>query len=60
VGSHDALEGPLGYIGGAGWQHATGKNTLDAVKEDEWGLRCARAVGEKVAYTAVLLATGSL
>jgi len=60
VGSHDQMDGPLGYIGGAGWQDATGKKTTDAVKEDEWGLRCARAVGEKVAYTAILLASGSL
>ncbi len=60
VGSHDPLEGPLGYAGGAAWQDVAGKKARDAVQEDEWGLRSARAVGEKVAYTAILLATGSL
>jgi len=59
VGSHDPEQGPLGYIGGAAWQDAAGKKTVDAVKGDEWGLRCARAVGVKVARTAILLATGS-
>lgn len=58
VGSHDPVGGPLGYIGGAAWQDVNGKKTVDAVTEDEWGLRCARAVGEKVAYTAILLASG--
>ena len=60
VGSHDQEKGTLGYIGGAGWQEVAGKKTMDAVKEDEWGLRCARAVGEKVARTAILLTTGSV
>ena len=60
VGSHDPLAGPLGYIGGGAWQHVAGKKTADAVLEDEWGLRSARAVGEKVARTAILLATGRL
>ena len=60
VGSHDAAEGPLGYTGGAAWQNAGGSKALDAVESDEWGLRSARAVGEKVAYTAILLATGKL
>lgn len=59
VGSHDPIGGPLGYIGGAAWQAVAGKKTMDAVLEDKWGLRCARAVGEKVAKTAILLATGS-
>jgi len=56
VGSHDQNDGPLGYIGGAAWQDVAGKKTMDAVNEDEWGLKCARAVGEKVAFTALLLA----
>ncbi len=58
VGSHDPVDGPLGYIGGAAWQDVVGKKAVDAVCEDEWGLRCARVVGEKVAHTAILLASG--
>jgi len=60
VGSHDPIEGPLGYTGGAAWQDASGSKAPDAVRDDEWGLRSARAVGEKVAATAILLASGSL
>ena len=60
VGSHDQNGGPLGYIGGAAWQDVEGSKALDAVAQDEWGLRCARAVGEKVAATAILLAGQAL
>ncbi len=60
VGSHDPAEGPIGYIGGSAWQDAAGSKAVDAVREDEWGLRSARVVGEKVAATAILLATGTL
>jgi len=58
VGSHHPQKGPLGYIGGAAWQDVAGQNTLNAVQDDQWGLLCARALGEKVAKTAILLVTG--
>lgn len=56
VGSHLPSEGPIGYIGGAGWQGIQGERMDDAVKSDKWGLRSARALGEKVAMTAIMLA----
>lgn len=60
VGSHDDAHGPIGYAGGGGWQDAAGSKGKDAIREDEWGLYAARAVGEKVAATAILLASGRL
>lgn len=44
------------YIGGAAWQMEV--DSREAVKEDEIGLNAARAVGQRVAYTAHLLAEG--
>jgi len=60
VGSHHPVEGPVGYIGAAGWQGVSVSKAVDAVLQDEWGLRAARTLGEKVAGTAILLATGHL
>ncbi len=44
------------YIGGGAWQMEV--DSRDAVKEDQTGLAAARRVGERVAYTAHLLAEG--
>ncbi len=59
VGSADEVAGPVGYNGGSAWQHADGVGGMEAVLNDEWGLRAARLVGERVAKTALLLAAGS-
>jgi multimeric flavodoxin WrbA len=59
VGSCNETEGPVGYNGGAAWQHADGVGGTQAVANDEWGLRSARIVGERVAKTALLLAVGA-
>ncbi|HID87533.1 MAG TPA: flavodoxin family protein [Anaerolineae bacterium] len=59
VGSHSIKSGPIGYIGGAAWQTAGGRSGMDAVLDDKWGLEAARALGEKVAETAILLALGA-
>lgn len=59
VGSCDETEGPVGYNGGSAWQHADGAGGLEAVVNDEWGMRSARIVGERVAKTGLLLATGA-
>jgi len=59
VGSCDEVEGPIGYNGGSAWQHADGIGGNDAVLRDEWGLRAARIVGERVGKTALLLAAGA-
>jgi multimeric flavodoxin WrbA len=45
------------YIGGGAWQGH--HNTLDAVAQDELGLRNARVVGRNVAYLAYLLKAGA-
>ena len=47
---------PNAYIGGAAWQMLV--NKLDAVKQDEIGIKAAREVGERVAKTAKLLKLG--
>lgn len=59
VGSHLVDRGPMGYIGGAAWQGVREKGTRTAVLDDEWGLAAAKAVGEKVARTAMLLKAGA-
>ncbi|MHB1032979.1 MAG: flavodoxin family protein [Pirellulaceae bacterium] len=59
VGSCDEAEGPVGYNGGSAWQEAGGVGGTEAVLNDEWGLRSARIVGERVAKTALLLAAGA-
>jgi multimeric flavodoxin WrbA len=58
VGSCDPEHGPVGYLGGEAWQDATGVSSKDSVLMDDWGLLSARIVGERVAETALLLATG--
>lgn len=59
VGSCDEIEGPIGYNGGSAWQDADGVAGTKSVVNDEWGLRGARIVGERVAKTALLLAAGA-
>ncbi|MBN1535478.1 MAG: flavodoxin family protein [Anaerolineales bacterium] len=56
VGSVDPLHGPIGYLGGAGWEDVAGKQGREAVKEDAWGLFSARVLGRRVARTAIMLA----
>lgn len=58
VGSFSLQQGPLGYIGGAAWEDSAGRAGRQGVLDDEWGLMSARAVGEKVARTAVVLQSG--
>jgi len=56
VGSHSLTEGPVGYIGGAGWQGILGQRAKDAISDDKWGIRSARVLGEKVTMTALRIA----
>lgn len=58
VGSFDGVHGPMGYIGGTAWQLADGQGGPEAVLNDDWGLRSAAALGERVAMTAALLQSG--
>ncbi|MHB1415257.1 MAG: flavodoxin family protein [Chloroflexota bacterium] len=59
IGSANQEEGPVGYNGGSAWRDADGVGGPDAVLNDEWGLRAARVVGERVGRTAQLLAAGA-
>ena len=56
VGSHLPSKGPIGYMGGTGWEGVIGQRSNNAIWDDTLGIYSSRALGEKVVMTAALLA----